>query len=190
MPWDLQSSVEGSLAIDSFGNTSMSHDRWIFPSVRPQHIYFHLLDCTLVPWFPFSLSVGDLTSVNGIHQWPVIRRWNTMFELDTSIHRVGHVLEVGYVEDFPDWWHFWYATSLIVPVFMRFQFSWLDSSVCQIYSAIMEILIHCIYSTFMEIMILCIYSSWRFWFIYIVHGDDHIRHIVSCLSMAIVVLCI
>ena len=33
-------------------------------------------------------------------------------------------------------------------------------------------------SSFMEIMILCIYSSWRFWSIYIVHGDDHTCHIL------------
>ena len=46
-----------------------------------------------------------------------------MFELDTSIHIVGHVLVVDCVEDLPDWWHFIYATSLIVPVFMRFQLS-------------------------------------------------------------------
>ena len=86
MPWDLQSSVAGSPAIDSFGNTSMSPDRWILSSVRPQHIYSHLLVFTLVPWFPFSLSVGDLTFVNGIHQWPVIKRWTTMFDLDTYSH--------------------------------------------------------------------------------------------------------
>ena len=30
-----------------FGNTSMSPDRWILSSVRPQHIYSHLLDCTV-----------------------------------------------------------------------------------------------------------------------------------------------
>ena len=78
VPWDLQLSVAGSLTIDSFGNTSMYPDQWILPSVWPQHIYSHLLDCTLVRWFPFSLSVGDLASVNGIHQWPVIRRWTTM----------------------------------------------------------------------------------------------------------------
>ena len=74
--------------------------------------------------------------------------------------------------------HFIYATSLIVLVFMRFQLSWLDSSVCQISSAIMEILIHCISSPFMEIMIICIYSSWRFWSIYIVCGDDHTCHML------------
>ena len=32
-----------------FRNTSMSPDRWILSSVRPQHIYSHLLVCTLVP---------------------------------------------------------------------------------------------------------------------------------------------
>ena len=100
-----------------------------------------------------------------------------MFDLDTSIHIVGHVLVAFCVEYFPDWWHFIYATSLIMPVFMGFQLSWLDSSVWQISSAIMEILIHCISSAFMEIVILHIYSSWRFWSIYIVRGDDHTCHI-------------
>ena len=160
----------------------MSPDRWILSSVRPRHIYSHLLVCTLVPWFPFSLLVGDLASVNGIHQWPVIRRWTTMFNLDTSIRIVGHVLVAVCVEEFPDWWHLLYATSLIVPVFMRFQFSWLDSSICQIYPATMEILIYYMSSA--------IFSSWRFWSMYIVHGDDHICHIVSCLFMDIVLLCI
>ena len=47
VPWDLQSSVASSLTIDSFGNTSMSPDRWIISSVQPQHIYSHLLDCTM-----------------------------------------------------------------------------------------------------------------------------------------------
>ena len=155
----------------------MSSDRWILSSVRPQHIYWHSLVCTLVPWFPFSLSMGDLASVNGIHQWSVIRRWTTMFDLDTFIHIIGHVLVVVGVEDFLDWWDSRYATSLIMPVFMRFQLSWLDSSICQISSAIMEILIHYISSAFMEIMILCISSSWWFCSIYIVCGDDHTCHI-------------
>ena len=35
-----------------------------------------------------------------------------MFDLDTSIHIVGHVLVVVCVEDFPDWWHFIDATRL------------------------------------------------------------------------------
>ena len=77
-----------------FGNTSMSLDRWILSSVWCQHIYSHLLVCTLVLWFPFSLLVGDLTSVNGIHQWSVIILWTTMFNLDTSIQIVRHVLVV------------------------------------------------------------------------------------------------
>ena len=47
VPWDLQSSVVGSLAIDIFGNTSVSPNRWILSSVRSQHIYSHLLDYTL-----------------------------------------------------------------------------------------------------------------------------------------------
>ena len=96
----------------------------------------------------------------------VIRWWTTMFNLDTYIHIVRHVLIVVFVEDLPSWWNSTYSTSLIVPVFMRFQLSWFDSSVCQIYSAIMEILIH------------CISPSWRFYLLYIVHGNDHTCHIL------------
>ena len=91
---------------------------------------------------------------------------------------IMHVLVAFCVEDLPYWWHFIYATSLIVPVFMKFQLSWLDSSICQTFPSIMEILIHCISSAIMEILILCISSSWRFWFMYIVHGDDHLCHIL------------
>ena len=101
-----------------------------------------------------------------------------MFDLDTSIHIVGHVLVVVCVEYLLDWWHLLYATSLIMPVFMRFHLSWLDSSICQIFPAILEILIHYISSAFMEIMILCISSSWIFWSIYIVRGDEHTCHIL------------
>ena len=46
-----------------------------------------------------------------------------MFDLDTFIHIVGHVLIAVCVEEFLDWWHFIYAISLIVQVFMRFQLS-------------------------------------------------------------------
>ena len=101
-----------------------------------------------------------------------------MFELDTYIHIVRHVLIAVRVEYLPDWWHFMYATSLIVPVFMRFQLSWLNFSICQMFLAIMEILIYYISLAFMEIMILCISSSWRFRSMYIVRGDDHLCDIL------------
>ena len=121
--------------------------------------------------------MGDLASVNGIHQWQVIRRWTTMFDLNTSIHIVGHVL-VAVCVDRPYWWHLLYATSLIMPVFMRFQLSWRDSSICQTFPATMEILIYYISSAILEIMVFCISSSWRFWSMYIVHGDDHLCDIL------------
>ena len=93
---------------------------------------------TLIPIF----IIGGWSRVcNDIHQWPVIRWWTAMFDLDTSIHIVGHVLVVVCVEYLRDWWNILYATSLIVPVFMRFQLSWPNSSVYQISSSIMEILI-------------------------------------------------
>ena len=46
-----------------------------------------------------------------------------MFDHNISIRIVGHVLIEVCVEDLPDWWHLLYATSLIVPVFVRFQLS-------------------------------------------------------------------
>ena len=101
-----------------------------------------------------------------------------MFNLNTSIHIVGHVLVAVCVEDFLFWWHLIYAASLIVPVFMRFQLSWLDSSICQIFPATLEILIYCRSSTILEIMVLCISSSWRFWSMYIVRGNDHLCDIL------------
>ena len=113
-----------------------------------------------------------------------------MFDFDTSIHIVGHVLILVCVEDFPYWWHLLYATSLIVPVFMRFQLSWLDSSICQIFPATMKILICYIFSHYgdhgplyifiMEILIY-VYCTW-WWTLMWYH--------VLCLFMAIVLLCI
>ena len=52
------------------------------------------------------------------------------------------------------------------------------SSICQVFPAIMDILIHYISSSIMEIMVLCISSSWRFWSIYIVRGDEHLCDIL------------
>ena len=46
-----------------------------------------------------------------------------MFDLNTSIHIVGHVLVAVHVEYLPSWWNYIYATLLIVPVFMRCQLS-------------------------------------------------------------------
>ena len=97
----------------------------------------------------------------------------------------------GCYKDFPDWWNFWYATSLIVPVFMRFQLSWLDSSICQTFPSIMEILIHYISSAIMEIMgplyifimdiLIYVYCTWRWPLMW---------YLVLCLFMSIVLLCI
>ena len=93
-----------------------------------------------------------------------------MFDLDTSIHIVGHVLVAVCVEDLRDWWHLLYVTSLIMPVFMIFQLSWLDSSICQTFPAIIDILIRYIFSLhgdhdplyifIMEILIY-LYCTWR-----------------------------
>ena len=52
------------------------------------------------------------------------------------------------------------------------------SSICQTFPATMEILIYYVSSAIMEIMVLCISSPWRFWSMYIVHGDDHLCDIL------------
>ena len=142
---------------------------------------FTLVRLHFVPCFPFSLSTVYLASINSIHQWPVISRWTTMFDLDTSIHIKGHVLVAVHVEYLPAWWHSMYATSLIMQVFMRYQLSWFDSSVYQIYSSIMEILLYCISSSTLEILIYCI--------LYMVM-TTHVTFCIQCLFMAIVLLCI
>ena len=116
-----------------------------------------------------------------------------MFDLDTFIHIVRHVLVAVCVEDFPAWWHSTYANSLIMLMFMRFQLSWFDSSVYQISSSTMEILILCISSCFMEILIRCISSSTLDILIYCILYmvmTAHVRFCISCLFMAIVLLCI
>ena len=146
----------------------MSPDRWILSSVRPQKIYSHLLFCTLLPWFRFSLLVRCLASFNDIHQWPVMRWWSIMFNLDTFIHVMGHVLVAICVKDLWDWWHFTYATSLIVSVFMRCHLSWLDSSILSDIFIHYENIVHyilyvaittcdiCLLCLFMAIVLLCI----------------------------------
>ena len=167
----------GYLTIDSFGNTSMSPNRWILSSVQPQHL-FTLVRLHSVPWFTLSLSVGDLTSVNGIHQWSVIRRWSIMFELDTFIRVMGHVLIAVCIEDLWDWWHSAYATSLIMPVFMRCQVSCPDSSILSdtfihygdlvlyiLYVAMTTCDI-CILCLFMAIVLLCIRDCYVYIFIH------------------------
>ena len=100
-----------------------------------------------------------------------VRPWHIYSHSRTCTHSSS-------CKDLPVWWHSMYATSLIVLVFMRLLPSWLDSSICQTFPAIREILIHCISSAIMEIMILCISSSWIFWSMYILHGDDHLCHIL------------
>ena len=52
-----------------------------------------------------------------------------MFDLDTFIHMMSDVQVAVCVEDLRSWWRSIYATSLIVPIFMRCQLSSLDSSV-------------------------------------------------------------
>ena len=151
---------------------------------------FTLVRFHYVPWFPFSLSVGDLASVNGIHQWPVIRRWTTMFNLDTYIHIVGHVLSgLCRRPSILVAFHIWYLLDHA----SVHELWWFDSSVYQISSSTMEILIHFISSVIMEILIHCISSSTLEILIYCILYVAMTTHVTFCISfifMAIVILCI
>ena len=88
-----------------------------------------------------------------------------MFDLDTSIRIVGHVLVAVCVEDFSDWWHLLYATWScqcswefnshdLIPVYVKyFQPLWRswsyvylhhgDSDVCILYMAMTTYVISC-----------------------------------------------
>ena len=123
---------------------------------------FKLFGLHFVPWFPFSLSVGDLASVNGIHQWPIIKWWTTMFDLDTSIHIVWHVLIVVYIEYLWDWWHSTYATSFIVQVFLRCHLSWPNSNILSDIFIHYGDLVHCtlyVVMTTHDICISCLFMG-------------------------------
>ena len=85
-----------------------------------------------------------------------------MFDLDTSIRIVGHVLVAVCVEDLPDW-----VASLTCYLLDRASVHEISalvtcSSICQTFPATMEILIYCISS-----------ALWRSWsFVYLHHGDS------------------
>jgi hypothetical protein len=58
--------MAGSLAFDG-GFSLLTPDRKIPPSVRPQLINSHSLDCTRIPWELLTLMVISLALVNDIH---------------------------------------------------------------------------------------------------------------------------
>ena len=111
-----------------------------------------------------------------------------MFNLDTSIHIIGHVLVAVCVEDFPYWWYLLYATSLIVPVFMRFSalVTWFQymSDISSHYGDLDPLYIFSLHGDhdplyiFILWILIYLYCMWRS------------PHILSCLFMAIVLLCI
>ena len=45
-----------------------------------------------VPWEPLTLLVVPLTLVNGLHHWPVLKKFSSMIEFNTSIHILEIVL--------------------------------------------------------------------------------------------------
>ena len=87
-----------------------------------------------------------------------------MLDLDTSIRIVGHVLVAVCVEDNPDWWHPLYDTPLIVPVFMRFQLSWL-----------VPVYVRHFQPLWRSWSIIYLQPLWRSWsFVYLHHGDSNL----------------
>jgi hypothetical protein len=66
VPWNLHASMAGFLTFDN-GFSLLTPNREIPPSVQPQLIDSHSLDCTSVPWESLTLMVISLTLVNDIH---------------------------------------------------------------------------------------------------------------------------
>lgn len=74
VPWNLHASMVGILIFESLF-TSLNTDKkipWMFNYDSFMHIS---LECTIVPWESSSSLVISLAVVNGIHQWPVIKRF-------------------------------------------------------------------------------------------------------------------
>ena len=149
-----------------------------FKSFTSTHL-FTLVRLHFVPWFPLSLSLGDLVSVNGIHQWPIIRWWTTMFDLDTSICIVGHVLTIDCVEDLPEWWHFMLSPWLcqcswdfisrdLIPVYIRYlQLLWRSWSIVYLQPL------------WRSWYIVYLHPLWRFWsIVYCTWWWPHMTHFV------------
>ena len=102
-----------------------------------------------------------------------------MFDLDTSIRIVGPILLAVCVEYFLYWWHLLYATSLIVPVFMRFQLSWL-----------VPVYVRHFQPLWRSWSIVYLQPLWRSWsFVYLHHGDSDLcilymtmnTYVISCI---------
>jgi hypothetical protein len=66
MPYRGISLMASFLAFDS-GFSLLTPDQEISPSVQPQLIDSHLLDCTSVPWESLTLMMISLALVNSIH---------------------------------------------------------------------------------------------------------------------------
>ena len=95
-----------------------------------------------------------------------VRPWHLYSHSRTCTHSIC-------VEDLPDWWHLLYSTSLIVPVFMRFQLSWLVPVYVRHFQPL--------WRSWSVIYLYPLWRSWSFVYLYhgdsdlcIVHGDDHI----------------
>ena len=107
----------------------MSPNRWIL-HVFDLNTFIHTCWMHSLPWHPLSSSMGFLVFVKGINQWLVIGRCFIMFNLNTSIHVMGNVPLVFYVEDPRVWRHYIYATTLITTIPMGFKLSYQSIAKC------------------------------------------------------------
>ena len=95
-----------------------------------------------------------------------------MFNIDTSIHIVGHVLIADCVEDLPDWWNF-----MLPPWSCHCSWDFISRDLIPVYVRYLQPL----------------WRSWSFVYIhhgysdllYIVRGDDHTCHILYIMPIHI-----
>ena len=124
--------------------------------------------------------MGDLTSINGIHQWPIIRQWTTMYNLDTSIHIVGHVLIVVCVEDLPNW-----CISYMLPPWSC-QCSWdfRSHDLILVYTRYLQLLWRSWSIVYLQPLwrswsVVYLHPLWRFWsIVYCMWPWPHMSHFV------------
>ena len=142
----------------------MSPDRWILQLLYLNTSIPNFL-VHLVPWHPFSSSVGYLMSINGRSQWLVSIRCFIMFDLNTFIHMMGHVPSMISVEYLRLWSHSIYDTTSIATKPMGFQFSYHSS------------VLHYVLDVFIQYgdqNRLCIlHGCDRLWHMYITNIHDH-----------------
>ena len=86
-----------------------------------------------VPWGPFSLLVGSLTFVNGLHQWPMIKWYPPCLTSTTLFIWLGFIPLGGL--DWRPWANssiliFFYCSSYTIPCHISYDASWYIDPPC------------------------------------------------------------